>query len=368
MYLTQQERRKMAGEVLLCGFEGTGVGPELKEIMREVRPLGLILFGRNVSVPEANMELCRELKSLRTEDPVLLSVDQEGGRVARLKTGMSLWPPMIALGKMHALDAKAALSTAHAVGAALAQEVRAQGFDVDFAPVLDVHTNPQNPVIGDRAFSENPHVAAALAAAFIKGMQGAGVAACGKHFPGHGDTLEDSHLSLPRLQHDVRRLQEVEWPPFVAAIAAQVSSIMTAHVVVEPIDDKPATLSHTFLTEHLRQKLQFKGTIISDDVDMKALSAHYDMETVGPMGLLAGIDLFLACRDPDAIMRLYRGIIVAAETGALPHETLAARASMATAWRTRFYRPAHKPQGGAAALARWVDAHRPLVDRLHSFA
>jgi beta-N-acetylhexosaminidase len=368
MYLTQQERRKMAGEVLLCGFEGTQVGPELKEIMREVQPLGLILFGRNVGAPEANMELCRELKSLRKDAPVLLSVDQEGGRVARLKTGMSLWPPMATLGKMHAVDAPTALTTAREVGAALGNEVRAQGFDVDFAPVLDVHTNPQNPVIGDRAFSEDANVAAALTAPFVQGLQGTGVAACGKHFPGHGDTLEDSHLSLPRVSHDLRRLQEVEWRPFVAAIAAGLSSIMTAHMVVEPLDDKPATLSHTFLTQHLRGTLGFGGVIISDDVDMKALSAHYDMEAVGPMGLLAGIDLFLACRDPDAIMRLYRGIILAAETGALPHEILADRAKRATAWRTRYQRPAPGAKAGTDALARLVDAHRPLVDRLGSFA
>lgn len=381
MYLTQEDRRRMAGEVMVCGFLGDQVGPELREIMREVAPLGLILFGRNVGSAEANMEFTRELKSLRPHQPPLLAVDQEGGRVARLKESVSLWPPMATLGRMHALDPKGAVQVARAVGAALGAEVRCQGFDIDFAPILDVHTNADNPVIGDRAFSSEAPVAAVLGAAFIRGMQGGAagshtgllapglgpVGACGKHFPGHGDTAEDSHHHLPTLPHPLQRLEAVEWLPFKAAIEAEVSSIMTAHLVVEPIDSLPATLSHTFLTKYLRHQLGFRGAIISDDVDMKALYDHHAMEDVGPMGLKAGIDVFLACRDPEAIMNLYRGIVVAAEKNTLPHEVLAQRAAMATAWRQRYTREALPTKTAVQSLRRAVDGHRPLVDKLAAF-
>lgn len=367
MYLTKDDRRRMAGEVMLCGFEGTGVGPELKEIMREVSPLGLVLFSRNLSHAEDNMEFCRELKSLRPKEPALLCVDQEGGRVARLKKSMTLWPPMAVLGRMHQVAPKEAEVCAYRVGEALAKEVRTIGFDIDFAPVLDVHTNPDNPIIGDRAFSTEPGVVAALGAAFIRGMQDAGVGASGKHFPGHGDTHEDSHIALPKISHDIRRLRQVEWLPFVAAIKAQVSSIMTAHVVVEPVDPLPATLSPIFLTQHLRGELGYQGTIVSDDIDMKGLFDHFDMEAVGPMGLAAGVDVFLGCRSPEAIMALFRGIIVAAEKGVLPHKTLAARAAQARRWRAAYSRPAVGAKEGTGQLAQHVDGHRQLVDQLASY-
>jgi beta-N-acetylhexosaminidase len=369
MYLTRDQLRRMAGEVLICGFDGQDVGPELKEILRETKPLGLILFARNLSVPEANIELCRRLKSLRAnpEHPLMLSVDQEGGRVARLKEGMTRWPPMARLGAWHRYDPRGARHAATAVGEALAREVRAIGFDLDYAPVLDVHTNPNNPVIGDRALSTDPEAVAELGAAWVRGMQGAGVGACGKHFPGHGDTDTDSHLTLPKISHDLRRLEAVEWRPFRAAIEAGVSSLMTAHVLMEACDGTIATLSELLLTTHLRERMGYRGIILSDDVDMRALADHYAMTEVGRLGMRAGVDVFLACRDPEAIMQLYRGIVLAAESGALPHATLYEHAQRAVAWR-RAYKPALGSGQAMQALAQAVDAHRGLADQLAGFS
>jgi beta-N-acetylhexosaminidase len=366
MYLTRAECRTLAGQLILSGFVGTEATWELKEILKEIKPLGLVLFARNLGCAEANIELCRELAALRPQEPLVLSVDQEGGRVASLTDGMTRWPPMRALGQLYRQDPAYGRRMAWQVGQALAEEVRAIGISLNFAPVLDVHTNPANPIIGDRAFSEHPEDVAILGAAFITGMQGAGVMACGKHFPGHGDTLVDSHIGLPRVDHDLARLRDVEYRPFAAAISAGVKSIMTAHMVVEPIDDLPATLSARLLTGHLRQILKFTGAIIADNVEMAALKDHFALESMGPMGLAAGIDVFLACEDPAAVMALYRGIVLAVEQGVVSHQALAD-----AALRARTLRPAPRMgpnQTTGARLARLrsvVDAHRPLCDLLN---
>ena len=262
----REEIRRAAGRAIVCGFEGSAVDAELRELLREVRPAGLIFFARNIESPEQLLELSRELKALRPDEPLLLSVDQEGGRVARMKSPATEWPALRELG---ASDDPA---LAERLGRALALELRAVGIDVDFAPVLDVDTNPDNPVIGDRAFGSRPEEVGRLGAAFVRGMQGAGVGACGKHFPGHGDTAIDSHLDLPSVEHDLERLRRVEWPPFAAAIEAGVDAIMTAHVLVPALDaEHPGTLSPEVLGR-LRDELGFQGVIVSDDIEMKAVA------------------------------------------------------------------------------------------------
>jgi beta-N-acetylhexosaminidase len=252
------------------------------------------------------------------------------------------------------------------VGEALARELRAMNFDVDYAPVLDVDTNPKNPVIGDRSFSRDPRQVAELGAAFIRGLQGAGVGGCGKHFPGHGDTDVDSHLALPKVTHELDRLREVEWPPFVAAIEAGVGAIMSAHVVVESLDRVPATLSPKILRGTLRGELAFEGVIVSDDVDMKAVADAYSPEELAVQGLLAGIDVFLSCRNPATIVGLYRGIVRAVEDEIISHDALLEAAGRAKKWRSRYWQPAVDPRlhmGVVGALA-----HSALVQELGGVA
>lgn len=325
--------RRAVGHLLICGFDGTAVSAELRELLREARPLGVILFARNIESLEQVCELNRELKSLRPDDPLLCSVDQEGGRVARLREPATLWPPMREIGRLNDPD------LVRRVAGALGRELRALNFDVDYAPVLDVDTNPKNPVIGDRAFGSNPRRVAALGAAFVEGLQAESVGGCGKHFPGHGDTELDSHLALPYVENELGRLREIEWPPFRAAIAAGVGAIMTAHVVVLPLDEhRPATLSRVVL-QHLRGELGFGGVVVSDDVEMKAVLEHYEPRTIATEGLRAGVDVFLACQRPEVVLELYRGLVRAVEDEEITHEELLAAERRVLAWRRRFFRP-----------------------------
>ena len=331
MYATRQEIRRAAGHSIICGFAAKSLDAELKEILREVGPLGLILFARNVESPAQVAELGRELKLHKPDAKLLLTVDQEGGRVQRIRKPATEWPAMRLLGKVDDLV------LTEKVGAALGRELRAMNFDVDFAPVLDVDTNSKNPVIGDRSFAPNPQQVAAHGIALTTGLQKVGVAACGKHFPGHGDTDLDSHKALPKVSHELSRLREVEWVPFAATIKAGLSSIMTAHVVVEALDpDHPATLSRKALSP-LREDMKFEGVVVSDDLEMKAVADHYRVEQMAVMGSGAGVDVFLACNKPEVIVGLHRALVLAAEKREIRHDDLLAAETRATTWRDRFY-------------------------------
>ena len=251
------------------------------EAMQRVGIGGVILFARNVQSPQQVAAITRELQTaaLNSGHPGLfLAIDQEGGRVMRLRArhGFTELPPMRALG------ARGDEGLARQAGALLGRELRAVGIDLDYAPVVDVDTNPANPVIGDRSFSSDPGVVGRLGAALALGLQSAGVAACAKHFPGHGDTSQDSHTHLPRLPHALERLRRVELPPFAALARAGVASVMTAHVVFEALDaERPATLSAPVL-RLLRDEVGFDGCCVSDDLEMKAVAEHFPLERVAP--------------------------------------------------------------------------------------
>src|SRR5687767_10586726 len=232
--------RRDIGQFLIGSMPGTTIPVELRSLAREFDLGGVILFGRNIETPEQVAELSAECEALGRTIPAWVSVDQEGGRVARLKEPFTRWPPMATLGRA----GSEAEALAERFATALARELRAVGITLDYAPVLDIHTNPKNPVIGDRALAERAEDVARLGGVIIKTLQDAGLAACGKHFPGHGDTSTDSHHELPVVEHDPERLRAIEFEPFRAAIAARVAFIMTAHVLVPSLDEKrPATLS-----------------------------------------------------------------------------------------------------------------------------
>jgi beta-N-acetylhexosaminidase len=235
-------------------------------------------------------ELSFELARLTPEMPAWVSVDQEGGRVARLKAPFTEWPPMATLGR----SGEATLAERFA--RALASELRAVGITLDYAPVLDIHTNPKNPVIGDRALAEQAKTVAELGATIVRVLQSEGVAACGKHFPGHGDTSTDSHLELPIVEHPLEVLREREFLPFQAAIRAGVATIMTAHVFLPALDEqRPATLSKRIVTGLLRGELGFEGVILSDDLEMKALASERSVPDSAVQAIAAGCDAVLIC-------------------------------------------------------------------------
>jgi beta-N-acetylhexosaminidase len=223
------------------------------------------------------------------------------------------------------------------------------GIDQDYAPVVDVDTHPGNPVIGDRALSRHPHVVARLGAALALGLQDAGVAACAKHFPGHGDTSQDSHRDLPRLPHSLGRLEEVELVPFRALVSAGVASVMTAHVVFEAFDPRrPATLSPEVMAL-LRTRVGFGGCAVSDDLQMKAVAEHFPLEEAAPGAVAAGCDALLVCHDAPVQHRAIDLVREAAEAGRLPRARLD-EATARVAALLRWAGPPPDPRRARAAL------------------
>ena len=323
------------------------------ERLQSGRAAGVVLFARNLGTPDEIDRLTRSILTVSPKLPPVISIDQEGGRVQRVKAPFPHWPPMARLGERG--DEK----LTEEVGRAFGREVAALGFNVDFAPVLDVHTNPQNPIIGDRAFGTEPKSATAQALAFWRGLESAGVRGCGKHFPGHGDTATDSHLELPIVRKSERELREIELPPFVAAAKAKVPMIMTAHVVYPSVDEKPATLSSRWLTDILRKEIGFDGVIVSDDFDMKALAGRWPVEETIVQSLLAGADAFLLCRDPEVQARAEAAL----ESAAAKDAKVRARVEESAARLERFRRSLVVPPPAGEWRALPLDAHQSLADR-----
>ena len=308
--------RRDIGQFLIGSMPGTSVPVELRSLAKEFDLGGVILFGRNIEAPEQVAELSADCEGLGRSMPAWVSVDQEGGRVARLKEPFTKWPPMATLGRA----GQQSELLAGRFAKALADELLAVGITLDYAPVLDIHTNPKNPVIGDRALSERAGDVARLGRVIIRAMQDAGLAACGKHFPGHGDTGTDSHFELPLVEHPPDRLRATEFEPFRAAIAERVAFIMTAHVLVPSLDEeKPATLSPNVVQKLLRDELKFDGVILSDDLEMKAVSAHYAVPDAAVDAIRAGCDAVLVCQgEVDLQARTLEALVKAVESGVIP--------------------------------------------------
>jgi len=285
-----------AGAVLVGGFDGLALPPALSERLSDGRLAGTIFFRRNITGPSQVRDLCAEVLASSPLTP-LTALDQEGGRVTRLRAPVISLPPARSLG---ALDD---LSLTRDLHRALAEELSALGINFDLAPVCDVDSNPANPVIGDRAFGRTAALVSRHAAAAIEGLHDGGVLACAKHFPGHGDTATDSHHELPVLPHDLARLEAIELAPFRAALAAGVDAVMTAHVRFDALDPTvPATLSRAVMTTLLREGLAASSdaVVVSDDLLMRAVSDRWTVEESAPLAIAAGCDLLLVCSDPDA--------------------------------------------------------------------
>jgi len=334
------------------GFDGLTATDQLLSLI-EAGLGGVILFRRNIESPEQVLRLIGNLKRAARR-PLVVSIDQEGGRVARLRGNP--WAPVPAMRVFG--EAAEAERRVRAVAALLARELRAVGIDLDFAPVLDVDTNPANPVIGDRSFSRDPLAVAELGAAFVEEMQRGGVAACGKHFPGHGDTDTDSHVDLPRLRRSRTDLERIELAPFRAAIEAGVAAVMTAHVVSDALDpDWPATLSPTAM-HLLREGLAFHGVIVSDDLQMKAIADRWPIGEAAWRALAAGCDQLLVCENLTAAEQAIAGIAAALERGVLEEERVREAAARWDELAERYARPA----AGTEGLA-WLDSagHRARI-------
>ena len=320
------------GELLWFGFEGTTMPSLLRSQIESGRCGAVIVFRRNLVKRsgseaaavgyeaidvDAIVALNKSLHDAAPKDsPLLIAVDQEGGVVQRVRAPATTWPPMRRFDET-ALSAGEDVVLAEAVGQAMGRELAALGFDVDFAPILDIHTNDANPIIGDRAFGRNAVDVSRRALAFARGMERAGMLGCGKHFPGHGDTTTDSHLELPRVDQPWSRLAAVELAPFVAAAQTSMPMIMTAHVVFAALDDTvPATLSSKVIDGLLRKQLGYRGVIVSDDLDMKAVADNVGVAVAAVQAIRAGCDILLCCRDLEHQRIAFESLHAAAQTDA----------------------------------------------------
>ena len=307
-------REQLALRCLLAGFDGSAVPDWMRR--RAAQGLGgVVLFGRNVDTKEKVRKLTESLHAERRE--LVVAIDEEGGDVTRLEAKVgSSYPGNLALGAADDPD----LTTR--VAAAMGAELRALGIDLDLAPVVDVNTNPLNPVIGVRSFGSDARAVAKHTVAWIAGMQGAGVAACAKHFPGHGDTATDSHLALPVAGEDPR-IRALE--PFKAAITCGVRAIMSAHIVAPTIDDRPATISPRIMTALLRDELGFTGLAVTDALDMAGISAERGVAEAAVLALAAGCDALCLGGGPDdeaVVEEVTEAIARAVQDGRLPEERL----------------------------------------------
>ncbi|MFD7614682.1 glycoside hydrolase family 3 protein [Streptomyces sp. NPDC059828] len=332
--------------VLQPGFPGT-TAPEwlLRRIGEGLAAVGL--FGRNIASPEQLSALTAQLRAER--DDVLVAIDEEGGDVTRLevRTGSS-FPGNYALGSVDDTD------LTRQVAAALGRRLAACGVDLNWAPSADVNSNPNNPVIGVRSFGSDPALVARHTAAYVEGLQSAGVAACTKHFPGHGDTSVDSHHALPRIDVELATLHARELLPFHSAIAMGSKSVMSAHILLPALDpDHPATLSPRILTGLLRQELGFDGLIVTDGMEMKAVAETYGIERGSVLAIAAGADAICVgggLADEDTVLRLRDALVTAVRQGELPEERLADAAARVRAladW-TRGARGAASEPGAAS--------------------
>ena len=311
------ELQRLALGCLLAAFDGTTLPDWMRR--RVVDGLGgIVLFSNNIESPDQVAALTTALREARPD--VLIATDEEGGDVTRLEaaTGSS-YPGNLALGRINDVV------LTQAVAASIGRDLADAGINLDFAPVADVNTNPDNPIIGVRSFGDRPELVATHVAAFVTGLQSQGVAACAKHFPGHGDTKVDSHLELPIVDQNFDELAPGALVPFRAAIQAGVEAIMTAHLVVPAYDAVPATLSGRILTELLRGELGFDGLIVTDALEMRAISRTVGVHEGAVMALAAGADAICIGRklaDDGTVEGLARAIVEAVQAGRLPRERL----------------------------------------------
>ncbi len=286
------------GQLLIIGLREKVLTQDEAEFIITNNIGGVILFARNVESPKQIHELVSSIQNLRhkTHDklPFFIGIDMEGGRVARLKEPFTRWPPMGKIGKIEST------SVAFKFAQSMASELSAVGINLDFAPCVDVLTNPKNAVIGDRSLSSDPETVAKLASALLRGLIKGGVIPCAKHFPGHGNTLLDSHEDLPIEEATLERLREVELVPFKKVFRARLDIVMTSHIKFPKVDaDWPVTLSEKFLQGVLRGELRYRGLVISDDLDMKALANNFSAEQIPVRALQAGCDILLYCNNFD---------------------------------------------------------------------
>lgn len=312
-FISMMSVEQKVGELFLFGFDGIRYNREIQTLLdHNIR--GFIIYGRNVENKDQVKELISSIKSNAKDIPPIIAVDQEGGSVARIRD-VFVAPNAMALGSVN--DESLTYKSAFLMG----KDLKELGIDMDFAPVLDVNTDPLNPVIGVRSFWDSPDRVASNGIAFFKGLEDAGVIAVGKHFPGHGDTDADSHAELPVVKESEEDFFKVHVYPFKVAIDEGIPAIMTAHILVPFMDEVPATMSKKMMN-YLRNTLKFKGVIISDDMLMKAISSNMDVREAVKRSLLAGVDMFIIWKGLKTQLDVYNYIVSEVKSGSIPMKVI----------------------------------------------
>ena len=307
------------GQIMMVGFEGTTLNEHAKSMINDYHVGGFIFFKRNMKSVSQTVSLVNALRVANRPKPfpIFISLDEEGGRVARIPNAITQTPTARTIGK------RKDEAYAKKIGEVIGLKCKKFGFNMDFAPVLDINSNPDNPIIGDRAFGETIKTVSTSGIPVMQGIQEQGVIPVVKHFPGHGDTSVDSHLGLPKVGNSLSRLKEFELVPFQSAIDKGADVVLVAHILFPEIDgDNPATFSQKIVTDILRDDMGFEGVICTDDMEMGAITENYTMEDAAVRAFKAGNDLLLICHTEDKQIAAFNAINKAVQSGDIPMERL----------------------------------------------
>lgn len=314
--MTPKQTRSLVGQLFIVGFDGYSVPAPFKKCVQDCNLGGVIYFKRNVQSPAQLAELSNEIQfscRVKGAPPLFISIDHEGGKINRLVKPFTKFPGNSYIGEL------GSPKVAFQFGIVIGKELKSVGININYAPVVDVDTNRNSPVIGPRAFSREPEVCGRMGSAVCRGLQKMGIIAVAKHFPGHGDTTEDSHFSLPKVEKTLEELEAIELIPFRRVIRSRIEAVMSAHIFNPQLDPQyPATLSRATLTEILRKKLRFSRLIISDDMEMKAITDKYDPIQSAVLAIKAGCDLLIYRGDGGLPEAQIEAISKAVEQGEIP--------------------------------------------------
>ena len=353
--------RDTVGQLLMVGFQGTELSRTVLDWLQECRPGGVILFSRNLVDPEQVARLTNALQEHAPNPPLLIAIDEEGGGVSRLPQGFTTFPAASRVAACHSPD------EAYGAAEVTAQELRAVGINMNLAPILDVNSNPVNPIIGDRAYGTQPEQVCTYGLAVMQGFEDNGIIPCGKHFPGHGDTMTDSHHVLPVVEADRARLDAVELEPFRQAIRRGLPTIMTAHVRYPTLDaEGPATLSRPVLTDLLRNQLGFEGVTLTDDMEMRAILDQQSIGNASVRALQAGADMVVICHQQERQQEAVAAIEQALERGELSWEKLTASVARIRALKTKRLAPFQPVDPSRVMQTVGHPRHKALLARMGS--
>jgi beta-N-acetylhexosaminidase len=301
------------GQIIMTGISGTTLLPEEADFLEKENIGGVLLFSHNYDNPAQLAELVNSIQQTRKEYPLFIAVDNEGGRVFRFKKQFTQFPPMYEVGLTDSPK------LCFHIAKIMADELSACGVNVNFAPVCDIWTNPNNKVIGDRAFGKDEDTVTKFVSSIIRGLQTHKVLSCAKHFPGHGCTTKDSHFDLPIVKRTMEELREDEFKPFIKAIKSRCEFVMMAHLIVDAIDSELPTSLSPKAYKILREELKFNKLIITDDMEMKAISDNYTYEEAAVLAIQAGADV-IEYRTMETARRALEGLKEARKTKTIKNE------------------------------------------------